>query len=158
AGGSGSKTLVLLVTAANGSTLHNSVTLSSDSAQASATFPLDTPVSNAGAITHGSAYGVDVNLLGTHLINQLGATGTTAPPSPSVREKDLAVVPIPGVVTISLVRQTSASSITDHAISAATSTVANVNLLSGAITADAVQGVSESGATPQTAGYNSIGS
>src|SRR5207302_2302135 len=44
------------------------------------------------------------------------------------------------------------------ATSTATSTVTNVNLLNGAIKADAIEGVSQSVATPFTASYNSTGS
>jgi hypothetical protein len=152
------KTIVLLVTASNGDALHNSVTLSSPDAAASATFTLDTPVSNAGAITHGSAYGVDVNLLGVKLIDQFGKVSTVAPPSPAAAAKEIGPVSVPGVVTIDLVRQTSGSSLTTQAVSTATSTIANVNLLSGAIKADAIYGVSQSLATPFTASYNSTGS
>ena len=159
AGGSGTKTLVVLVTAANGSTLTNNVTLSSSSAQTSASFQMTTPVTNAGAITHGSAYAVDVNLLGTKLIDQYGKISTVAPGSPQVDASHLLVLPIPGVLTLGLLDQLSQSSISNNeAVSTASSTVADVNLLGGAIVADLVRGVSQSVATPNNSSYDSTGS
>jgi uncharacterized repeat protein (TIGR01451 family) len=158
AGGSGTKTLQLLVTAANGSSLTNVVTLSSPDAQTAASSTVVTPVSNAGAVTHGSAYGVDVNALGLHLLNQIGHVATTAPPSPAAAANEIGPVSLPGVVTIDLVRQTSESAVTNQSVSTATSTIVNVDLLNGAIKADAVHGVSQSVATPFTASYNSTGS
>jgi uncharacterized repeat protein (TIGR01451 family) len=158
AGASGSKTLVVLVTANNGATLVNTVTLSSPNASTSATATTSTPVSNAGAITHGSAYGVDVNALGTEIVDHFGSLHTVAPGTPSTAANQLAQVPVPGVVTVTLVRQQSNSAITNQAQSSASSTVVGLNLLSGAITADAVSGISQSVATPTGASYNSTGS
>jgi uncharacterized repeat protein (TIGR01451 family) len=158
AGASGSKTLILLVTAASGTTLVNTATLSSPDAAASATTTVSTLVSNAGAITHGGAYGLEVNALGTEIVDHFGQINTVAPGSPSTAASQLAVIPVPGIVTATLVRQESNSAITNEAQSTASSTVVGLNLLSGAITADAVSGISQSTASPFTATYDSTGS
>lgn len=158
-GGSGTKTLIVLVNAANGATLSNTVTLSAPQATATASNTVTTSVSNAGAITHGSAYGLDVNALGLDLINHVGAVSTVAPGSPQTAANDVLTVPsILGAVSANVIDTTSNSSVNNQSESTSTATTAHLNLLGGAITADVVKGVSQSVAGPTTASYNSDGS
>ncbi|MGH9226966.1 MAG: beta strand repeat-containing protein [Acidimicrobiales bacterium] len=157
AGTGGTRTLVVLVNAANGTVLTNSIQISADNA-ATATATAMTSVTNAGAITHGAAYGLDVDLLGIPLINELGRAASVAPGSPQADTEQLLGVGVPLIATANIIRQTSNSSVTDQAVSTATSEVLGLNLLSGAITADVIRGVSQSVATPTAATSNSTGS
>jgi len=153
------RTIKVLVEVTTG-TLHNTITLSAEGV-ADATSTVSTPVSNAGAITHGSAYGADVRLLGgipVLGINQFGEVATVAPPSPDADLSELTNLGVPGAVNISLLRQTSTSNVELEAVSTATSTVVGLNLLNGLLTADVVKAVSQSVAGPTYASYNFTGS
>ena len=156
AGANGSKTLVVLVTAGNGATLLNSVTFSAANSP-SVTSTTSTAVSNAGAITHGSAYGLDVDLLSLNLIH-LGQVNTVAPGSPQAATRQLLNVGLLELATVSAVRQTSNSEVTNQAVSTSTSEVLDVDLLLGAIRADKVRAVSQSVATGTSASGNAAGS
>jgi hypothetical protein len=116
-------------------------------------------VSNAGAVTHGSSYGIDVNALGGEVINHLGSASTSAPPNGQPVDKNVITVPsILGVLSADVVNTTSTSTVTDESDSTATAETAHINLLGGAITADAIEGVSQSTASSTTASYDSSGS
>jgi hypothetical protein len=108
--------------------------------------------------THGSAYGLDIELLGESLIDERPKATTQAPGTPqddSAAEPEIAV---PMVATVKFPVATSKSSIVPHPSSTATSDILNVDLLSGAIKASAVHAVSQSSASPAAASYNSTGS
>jgi uncharacterized repeat protein (TIGR01451 family) len=159
-GGGGTRTLVVLVNAANGASLNNKVTAqAANSGTATNGLGLDTAVSNAGANTKGRAYAADIDLLGVPLIDELApaqssstgaAQGDTNQPVPDVA--------VPGVATVQLLHQTSSSEVTNQSVTTATSEVGYVNLLSGAVVADAVNGISQSVAGPYSASGNSNGS
>ena len=164
-GASGQKTLVVLVTAANGALLSNLVKITSGSFSDS--FTMTTSVSNAGAITHGNAYNVNVDLLGSTLIDKLGNVSTVAPGSPQTAAQTALPVNIPGVLTVGVLNTGSISSLTDFATTTSYANVAGypnspnphgLELLGGAITANAVHGVSHSFAGPFTASNDSLGS
>jgi uncharacterized repeat protein (TIGR01451 family) len=159
AGGSGTETLVVQVNAGTTGTITNNVSLSSPQAQATATSSASVTVSNAGAVTHGSSYGIDVNALGGEVINHLGSASTSAPPNGQPVDKNVITVPsILGVLSADVVNTTSTSTVTDESDSTATAETAHINLLGGAITADAIEGVSQSTASSTTASYDSSGS
>jgi uncharacterized repeat protein (TIGR01451 family) len=178
-GSSGTRTLVVLVTAPNGGNVHNEATLE-DTATGTITAtasPTDTPVTNAGAITHGSGYSIDVSVptldppLPDPLVHE-GDVGATTASAPSGQDDDaftLAVPPlipgpIPGTVEIELLPNTSHSEVNtapdsvNSAFSHVETEVANADLLGGIIVADAVKGVSHSRAGIGASSYNSIGS
>jgi len=164
-GASGTKTLVVLVDAANGSLLVNKVSLTSGTFSDS--FQLSTPVSNAGAITHGNAYNLNVDLLGSTLIDKLGNVSTVAPGSPQTAAMTAIPVSIPGVITVGVLNTGSVSSLTNQATTTSYANVAGypnspnphgLELLGGAITANAVHGVSHSFAGPFLATNDSLGS
>jgi uncharacterized repeat protein (TIGR01451 family) len=161
-GAGGTKTLVVLVTASSGATLTNSVTMSSPQAQTTSTDQVSTLVSNAGAVTHGSAYAVDVKvpLLGQEIgpINPASSTASAAVPGPTADDQQLGPVDVPPLVHADLVEDTSTSQVTSTSLSTATSETAFVSLLSGAIKADVAKGVSQSEAGPMAATYGSPGS
>jgi len=157
ANGTGSVTLQVLVTASNGDSLTNTATISATNASSVTSTPVTSPVSNAGAITHGSAYGVDAELLAIPLIN-FGEIDTVAPGAPQSAASNLLTVPLDPLVNIKAVTQLSNSSVNDEATSTSSSTVANVNLLNGLITADVVKGVAQSDASALSASSNSNGS
>ena len=156
-GGGGSKTLVLLVSAPDGSQLSNHVEVGADNA-VTTPFDLVTNVSNAGATTSGSAYALDIDLLGVALVDELAPAGSVAPGSPAAdASQPVPDVALPGIALLKVLPDTSVSEVTDKATTTATSEVLALNLLTGAITADAVKGVSQSVATPFDASGNSTG-
>ncbi|MGQ0521766.1 MAG: choice-of-anchor P family protein [Actinomycetota bacterium] len=154
----GSRTVKVLVEAGNGSELSNTATISADNAESASTGPVVTPVSNAGSVTHGSAYGAHVVASGVSLVDQVPSASSAAPPSPAAGADELTSVGLPGVVDLGLLRQTSTSAVDTEARSTATSTVAEVDVLNGFITADVVKGVSQSVATATSSSYNFTGS
>lgn len=108
--------------------------------------------------SHGSAYGLDVELLDATLVGERPKASTQAPGGP---ENDSAAEPeivVPSVVTVKLPAVASKSSLTPNPSSTATATTLGVNLLSGAVTATKVHAVSQSSASLDAASYNSTGS
>lgn len=108
--------------------------------------------------THGSAYGADVSALNLHPLNKVGNVSTQAPDGPTSQGKNLLNIGLPGIVSAKVISTQSNSSLTPSPNSTASATVADVNLLSGAITSATVRGVSQSVASPNGASYNSNGS
>jgi uncharacterized repeat protein (TIGR01451 family) len=156
-GATASRSLTLLVTAADGTTLENTVSISG-AGLAPVTAAASTPVSRAGAATRGSAFGLDLELLSLPLLHEVGRVDSVAPGAPAVAADQLAILGLLGVVDVGLLTQVSRSSINDRALTVASSEVAGVNLLSGAITADVIRAVSQSSAGPAGATTSSAGS
>ena len=160
-GDSGTRTIVVQVdpSTPDGTVLTNTVELTSDQASAT-TFTLDTTVTNAGAATQGSSFGLDVVTLDNVLIDMLNfqSTSASAPSGSDAAAGEILAIPASPVVEASVVRGTSQSDVGGDAVSTATATTLDVNLLDGAITATAVHGVSQSSADAFTSSYNSTGS
>lgn len=108
--------------------------------------------------THGSAYAADVTALNLNLLNKSGNVATVAPGTPSSAGKNLVNVGVPLVVTIKALTTQSNSSLAPSPNSTSSATVADLNLLSGAIKASTIRGVSQSAASPNGASFNSSGS
>ncbi|MGH3715409.1 MAG: choice-of-anchor P family protein [Micromonosporaceae bacterium] len=108
--------------------------------------------------SHGSAYGLDIELLDQTLIGERPKASTQAPGGPAEDSAAEPEIAVPSVATVKLPVATSKSSLTPNPSSTATATTLGVNLLAGAITATAVHGVSQSSASPDAASYNSTGS
>ncbi len=114
---------------------------------------MTTPISSAGAITHGSAYAANVDLLGLTLIHTLGFTSSMAPGTPQTSSNQ--VIPTIGLgslLSLGLIDQNSQSSIGLTATSTASSQIAGVSLLNGAITADVIR--AQSNSTAEASGSN----
>ena len=157
---SGSKFVQFVVTGSSGS-ITNTATISSPTAAVttSTTSTVTTPISTAGAITHGDAYAVKVTVLGIPLVNQLGNAATVAPGSPQAAGNQVVpTIGLPGLVLASLIDDASQSSVTTSAESTALSRIVGVNLLNGGITADAIRAESHSVASVGDDTYDSIGS
>ncbi|MDQ4089253.1 MAG: hypothetical protein M3163_02955 [Actinomycetota bacterium] len=114
--------------------------------------------STAPQTTHGSTYGVDVKTANSTLVNKLGDVATVAPGSPSSAAKKGLNVNLTGTVSAKVLGTQSDSSLAPSPNSTSSATVSDVNLLSGAIRATTVRGVSQSVASPNGASYNSKGS
>ncbi len=159
---SGTKTITVQVTAPNGGTVNDTATLTSNGGTASAPpSVVSTPVTSAGASTHGDAFGLDARLLGSPLLPQLGlsaAVATQQPGAPADAGKTLIPIGLPGVVTAGVITTSSQSDLTNEATSTAVGQLANLNILNGLVTADLVKGVSQSTAGPFNASFNSTGS
>jgi uncharacterized repeat protein (TIGR01451 family) len=160
-GGIGSRTLVVLVNAANGQQLQNVVSAKADNAaEAFNGSGLTTGVSYGNANTKGRAWAVDAELLGSTLLglDEVAPAQSSAPTGTAVGHNEAVPdIAVPGLVLVDLLDQTSTSSVTNQAVTTATSEVGHVDLLSGAIVADAVTGVSQSVAGPFGASANSNG-
>ena len=155
---SGSRTVQVLVTAGNGSSLSNTATISASNATSKSTGAVITPVSNNGASTRGTAYGADADVLVLDLIKELGRVDSQAPGTPAHADSQLLSASVPTLVELGLITNTSDSSVGNEATSTAASQVADVNLLSGAIRADIVRGESTSTADANFATTSSAGS
>jgi uncharacterized repeat protein (TIGR01451 family) len=161
AGGSVVIHVVSPTATSNCGVLSNSATVTSDNGGGNtvSNVVITVVLPTTGAATHGSAYGLNVNVLGLPLLfDHVGKVATSAPPNGQPVAKHLVVLPLAPIVNAAIINTTSESHVNGDAVSTATSSVANVSLLGGAITADAIQGVSQSVATPTTASYNSAGS
>ncbi|MDX1510813.1 MAG: DUF11 domain-containing protein, partial [Nitriliruptorales bacterium] len=159
-GASGSEEIRVLVTAGDGTTLVNTATLDTTSIEGSPdkTATTSTDVSLAGANTTGAAYALDVDLLGASLINELAGVSTSAPSGTPVAGDVILPIGIPGVLDATIVSTGSFSNVgSGMAVSTSTSEVLDLDLLSGAITADVVRAVSQSSANPFNAGFGSAG-
>jgi hypothetical protein len=155
------KTVKVLVNVGNGATITNVATADAANTPLASTGNVNTSVSNAGAITHGMAYGADADVLILNLINDLGRLDTTATPSAPQQVKTNTVLPVsvPGLVSLGIINTGSASVVTDSAaVTTSVASTAEVNLLGGLIKASAVKGVSQSTAGPFGASGNSVGS
>lgn len=116
------------------------------------------PAPDIQASTSGAAYALDAELLDQDLINELGRVETQAPPSQQASDEQL-TVPVPGVVEAGLLTTSSESSVqSGTAETRSQATTADLNLLSGAITATLVRGVSHSQASFGAATFDSSGS
>lgn len=113
--------------------------------------------SSTAAVTHGSAYGADVTLLGLHPIDKAAGVATVAPGAPANAAKQVATASVLGLANLGILTGSSNSSL-NPSTSTAAGTVANVNLLGGLVTATAVRGVSQSVASTTGSSYGSAGS
>lgn len=114
-------------------------------------------ISSTPAITHGSGYAANAAVLGVNLIDKLPSASSVAPGAPANEAKQVINANVLGLANLGLLSATSNSSL-NPSTSAATGTVANVNLLDGLVTATAVHGVSRSFASTTSSSYNSVGS
>ena len=100
-----------------------------------------------------------MQLLGLTLLDDPDAISTVAPGSPQDAPNSLTpTLSIPGLISVGLLTQTSHSRVTTSAESTATSQVAGVSLLNGAIRADVIRAQSHSTASVGNATHDSIGS
>ncbi|MGH9274388.1 MAG: hypothetical protein ACRDZU_07055, partial [Acidimicrobiales bacterium] len=118
----GTKTITVDVTASNGGSVNDTATLTSNGGTASATPAIvSTPVSNAGASTHGSAFGLDARLFGVPLlagvlpIDLLGNVSSVQPGTPADAAKTALPVNVPGVLSAGIITTSSKSDLTDQA-------------------------------------------
>lgn len=117
-----------------------------------------TPPVPTQAVTHGSAYGVDAKLVGGLVkVGELGHVSSVAPGEPSSQSSQLLTANVPLLVSAKVLGNSSSSEL-DPSTSTASSTVADVNLLSGLVKATTVRAVSQSNASPFSSSYNSKGS
>ncbi|QSR26924.1 hypothetical protein CFH99_14935 [Nocardioides aromaticivorans] len=158
-GEDGTRSLTVQVNAADGTQVSNTATLDADNA-APTTATAFTHVSGAGAETHGSAYGIDVRALNLLLIDKLVASASSAPDGIGDDQAGpTATLTLPGVVNAGILSSASHSGVDIGAsTTTSTSTVADLNLLNGLITAKAVRSVSTSTAGPLGASSNNDGS
>jgi hypothetical protein len=118
-----------------------------------------TGASSSANATHGSAYGVDARALGVPLLNKIGNVGTADPGGPANAARRILSAAVPGVVNLGVITTGSNSSLAPPpSTSMATSEIANVNLLGGAVTASAIKAVSQSTASAEASTYSSAGS
>jgi hypothetical protein len=116
------------------------------------------PVPTVTSQTSGSAFGVDVELLGQSVIDQRPQASTQQPGGPEDASAAEPEITVPDLATVKLPAVRSTSTLTPSPSSTATSTTLDVNLLNGAIKATAIHAVSQSTASPDGASYNSTGS
>lgn len=121
------------------------------------TRPTCPPPSNTPAVTHGSAYGVDVVLLNGKLINKLGQVSTVAPGTPADKSSAFLTASVTGLVSATVLGNTSTSSLNPLS-STATSTVVDLSLLGGLVKSSTLRAVSQSTASQNASSYNSDGS
>lgn len=121
------------------------------------TRPACPPPSNTPAVTHGSAYGVDVALLNGKLINKLGQVSTVAPGTPADKSSAFLTASVTGLVSATVLGNTSTSSLNPPS-STATSTVVDLSLLGGLVKSSTIRAVSQSTASQNASSYNSAGS
>lgn len=119
--------------------------------------PTCPPPSNTPAVTHGSAYGVDVALLNGKLINKLGQVSTVAPGTPADKSSAFLTASVAGLVSATVLGNTSTSSLNPPS-STATSTVVDLSLLGGLVKSSTIRAVSQSTASQNASSYNSTGS
>lgn len=118
-----------------------------------------TGASGSGTSTHGSAYGVDVKVLGLNPLNKIGNVATADPGGPAHAARRILTAALPGVVNLGVITTGSDSALAPPpSTSTATSEIANVNLLGGLVTASAIKAVSQSAASAEAATYSSAGS
>ena len=110
------------------------------------------------ATSSGSAYGVDLDLLGQPVLDEQGKVASAAPGGPTAKSDQLLAVPAAPVLDAGILLTSSSSETTPASTTTATATVLDLNLLGGAITASKVHGVSQSVATTGSATYGSTGS
>ncbi|MGQ0678380.1 MAG: choice-of-anchor P family protein [Actinomycetota bacterium] len=115
------------------------------------------PVPTTPEITHGSAFGLDASVLGLNIV-KAGLVSTVAPGSPAAAARRSITINVPLVLAATINENQSASSLTPAPNSKASSTISNVSLLSGLVTATSIRGVSQSVASQTSASYNSTGS
>ncbi len=155
----GSETVKFIVTGTSGSIVNSATIASSNAAvTSSTTSTVTTPISSAGAITHGSTT-AEVDLLGIPLIHQLGFTSSVAPGTPqSGSNQVIPTIGLGSLLSLGLIDQNSQSSVGLTATSTASSQIAGVSLLNGAITADVIRAQSNSTAEASGSNHGSGGS
>lgn len=158
-GEEGTRSLTVEVNVESGTQVSNTATLDADNASAT-TATAYTQVNGTGSSTHGSAYGIDVRALGLTLIDKFVKASSNDPGGPNDSAAGpLATLTVAGVVNAGVLSAASHSKVDiGSASSTSTSTVANLNLLNGLITAKAVRSVSTSVAGPLGASSNTDGS
>jgi hypothetical protein len=141
-----------VVVTANGGSVTNTATLTSPDSP-TRTASTTTPVSFGDASTEGTAYPLDVRVLGGLVVlNKLFSSHSEAPGGPAFDNDALlsnqSPPLIPGVLQVGLLNSASASKLTSAgATSTSYSEVASVNLLAGLVTSKTIRAVSSSTAT-----------
>lgn len=120
--------------------------------------PACPPVPDVSPGTRGMAYALDADLLGKQLIDEKPRAASNLPGGKAHDARSLGTLSVPSVATVTLPTVRSSSTLTPAPVTTATSTILGVNLLSGAIKAEAVDAVSQSVASPDGATYSSAGS
>lgn len=161
-GASSSRSLQVIVTASGGSVTNTATLTSPDSPTRTAS--TTTPVSFGNARTVGTAYPLDVRVLGGLVVlDKLFSSHSAAPGGPAFDSNALlsnqAPPLIPGILQVGLLNSSSASKLTAAgATSTSTSTVASVNLLGGLVTSGTARAVSSSTATATGGSTSKLGS
>lgn len=111
-----------------------------------------------GASASGVAWGLDVTVFDAPVVDEEGRVDSSAPSGASGDDSTVEIVDVPDLATVNLNTNVTGSMIHPVSTGFASSELAYVDLLGGAITASGIKGVSRSDAGPFDSTFSSDGS